>query len=157
MTNEEIERRWQQRANGMTLAEIEAELKALPIAPKTDDQIVGRAVLARKRIELVDAERNTPPQTDPLPPASAMVTAFIPDGAYVTSVQSRSLRGVYYHVQVDKTGRRTIMLPWLEFHSLAFGHSNTAGVNGGRWLDCNPHLVDRLPKNPAPPPAAPPR
>jgi hypothetical protein len=142
-----IEKRWMQRANGMTLAEIELELEKLPVSPKSDDDLIGRAVLARRRLELVDASK--PNLQAPPPDPAGMVEVIVPDGGG-TCVQSRTMPRKFYYATV-KDGRATIAMPWAEFNAIAFATAGTAGPSGGQWLECNPHLKSRFPQNPPAP------
>jgi hypothetical protein len=153
MTIEQIERRWQQRANTMTLSEVETELVRLPTTPKNDDQLIGRAVMAKRRGELVDASRPNP--NDPPPDPVGLVEVFVPEGG-AGCVQSRTMRGKYFYSELRDDGRQIIKLPWYEFVGIANATTGSgAGPNGQCWWEANPHLKAMLPVNPPPPPAAP--
>jgi hypothetical protein len=153
MTIEQIEKQWQARANSMTLDQVEDALMRLSTSPKCDVELIARAVMMRRRIELVNASRPDPqaPPPDPV----GLVEVFLPEGG-PCCVQSRTIRNKFYYAE-PRGERFAIKMPWHEFHGLAFGTAGTVGPNGGAWLECNPHLTDRLPKNPAPPPPAAPQ
>jgi hypothetical protein len=129
----------------MTLDEIDAALAALPITPTTDEDLIKRSDLMVRRVELYNEIHNRAPQQ--VAPSQPLVDVIVPPGG-PSCVQSRSILGKFYYAE-EKDGRRIIRMPWSEFYAIAFATShNSAGPNGGTWLDCNPHLADRLPKNP---------
>jgi hypothetical protein len=139
----------------MTLDEIDAAIAALPIEPQDDDALLARADLVRRRTEMIDATRNPHPQQKiaQFQPGNLVEVIVPPGGA--GAVQSRTIMGKYYYAEV-KDGHTVIMMPWDEFRAIAFAvHNSGSGPSGGAWLDANPHLVDRFPKNPAPPIAGP--
>jgi len=151
MTIEQIETHWQKRANKLSITELELELERLPTSPKTDNEIVGRATLMRRYLELTSANRPDP-QAPPPDPAG-MVEVTIPSGG-PSCVQSMTQPRKYFY-SVIKGDRAMISLPWPELRAIIFGTSGTAGLNGGAWLACNPHLQNRFTPNPPPPPPAP--
>src|SRR5262249_42029125 len=116
-----------------------------------DNDLIGRAVMTRRLGELINASKPNP-QAPPPDPAG-MVEVIVPPGG-AGCVQSLTIPRKYYYATV-KDDRTLIAMPWPEFHALMTGHANGPGPNGATWACANPHLVDRLPKNPAPPPAAP--
>jgi hypothetical protein len=148
----ETEQDWQARTSNMALADIDDLLTRLSPAAEDTRTIVGRAVAMKRRIELANASRPNP--QDPPPDPAGLIEVYLPEGG-PNCVQSRDMRAKYYYAVEMPDGRRVIRMPWHEFYRLAFSIHNGAGPNGACWLDCNPSLVDRFPKNPPPPPAAP--
>jgi hypothetical protein len=135
-----------------TLEELDAALLALPTNPVTDEDFTKRRELMTRRIELYNSIHNPPlEQQQATQHAGGLVEVIIPPGGPGAFAK----KGGGYYYATEKDGRMVAMLPWATFHSLAFGVNRGAGPNGGMWLDYNPHLVDRLPQNPAPPPPAP--
>jgi hypothetical protein len=145
----QFERHVAQKAAGMSLEEVEAELIRLPASPNNDRDLIARAVMAKRRCEILDAARpnpNAPPPVD----QAGLVDIVVPDGVDVSCIQSRTIMGRYYYREL-RGDQWIIRAPWSEFYTLAFGIHNSAGVNGAVWCAANPHLTDRLPKNSPPP------
>jgi len=147
MALEQIEKHWQQRASKLSIAEVEAELERLPTSPKTDDEIVGRASLMRRYLELTSAGKPNPP-----PDPAGLIEVVVPEGG-ATCVQSLTIPRKFYYATMQD-GRAVIRMPWRELSAIIFGTSGTDGPSGGLWLAANPHLQARFPQNPPPPLAA---
>jgi len=97
------------------LSEIDSSLLLLPVAPTTDEDLLERAALMRRRLELVSAGRpdlRTPP--DP----AGMVEVFVPEGG-AGCVMSRTLCNRFYYASEEDDGRFIIKMPWSEFYALA--------------------------------------
>ncbi|OKO74514.1 hypothetical protein AC629_34995 [Bradyrhizobium sp. NAS80.1] len=154
MDPQEFERNTEALARELTLEDVDDELCRLPASPDTDRDLIARAVMMRRRLELIDASRPNP--MAPPPDPDGMVEANLPEGA-ATCVQDRMLRGKYFYAE-DRGGRLVIRLPWRTFYDLANSiHVSGSGPNGAAWWLANPHLSDRLPKNGPPPLPEPPR
>ncbi|QIG94417.1 hypothetical protein [Bradyrhizobium sp. 6(2017)] len=139
----------------MTLVEITAALLRLPASPETDNDLIDRATLTQRRLELeaAEAERRRIEAAAMAPEESGLCDVMIPIELGAVAVASPTVPGKFYYPTQREDGRFTIRLPWSGFHALAFGINGTAGPNGANWLAENPNLAQRLPRNP-PPPAA---
>ncbi|WP_407152249.1 hypothetical protein [Bradyrhizobium sp. ORS 86] len=134
----------------MSDGEIEAALLSMPASPTDDEDVLERAALVRCQLD----RRNTAAmQATQAPPASpATVEVIVPPELGATCIQSVDRRK-YFYPRSTEDGRVVIDLPWDTFRKLAFATPGETNVSPANWLACNPHLVDRLPKN-APPPLA---
>jgi hypothetical protein len=145
-----FERKIALMASQMTLAEVNAELLRLPASPQNDRDLLARCAMMKRRHEILEAQRKPPREVDQAP-IGDMCDVIVPPGYNVSCVQSRTIRGKYFYVEM-RGDNRVIRMPWSEFYSLAFAtHTGTAGVNGAVWLESNPSLVARLPRNLPPP------
>jgi hypothetical protein len=114
----------------MTLEEIDAALAALPASPVTRDQILERAALMRRRIELVDVARR-PEAMPPVPHEIAVVTP-----AGISCILTAADK-VLYAEFID--GRPAIKMGWPDFSRLV------RSPNGGHlWANANPGLLQQL-------------
>ncbi|WP_050420310.1 hypothetical protein [Bradyrhizobium tropiciagri] len=144
----DFERDLEREASRMTLNEVDAELQRLPASPETDRDLLARAAMMRRRLELlaIDAKQSR----EAPPPSPALFEVNIPPDVGATCIWSLDRRKYFY--PEERHGRMVIMLPWETFHKLAFStRGKTAGATGAAWLAANPHLVDRLPKREQPP------
>jgi hypothetical protein len=129
---EKYTRTLEQRASRMTIDELDEELNSnLPTTPKTDENLLARAIYMRRRLELVNAARPDPKAP---PPLLAGVIAFAPPG--VDCVQRRDGLGYFYVETVD--GHNKIKMDWATFSALAMS------TGGGMWQELNHDLVQQL-------------
>jgi hypothetical protein len=136
------------KADRMSLGDIDAELRRLPASPRTDRDILARAAMTKRRFAILDAQRPHP--NAPPPDPAGMCEVNIPPGG-ATCIQSRKLRSKFFYAE-ERDGRLVVRLPWDEFRDIANStHVSGSGPNGASWWASNPHLANRLPKNPQPP------
>jgi len=123
-------------------------LVRLPAQPKIGTEVIARAVMARRRGELIDAAKPNP--NDPAPDLGGLVEVICPPG-WSACVQSKTIRNRFYYPETNGE-HTTIKLPWHEFIALT-RVTECSGPNGGCWLEANPHLAALFPKNAPPVPA----
>jgi len=153
MTFEESEKLRAKRIAGMSTSEIESALLRLPVTPSNDEDLLERAALTWRRLEIENAARvalqnQKPQRTD-------LVEVTVPPGC-ATCLQSLD-GSCYFYAEESESGQIVIKMPWAEFRALAMSIPNGGGYSGGVWADLNPHLIDRFPKNPLPALAGPPQ
>ncbi|UGY03272.1 hypothetical protein [Bradyrhizobium quebecense] len=143
----------------MTLAEVDAELPRWPSSPEDDRDVIARALLMQRRHDFVaaDIDRRAREAAAHAVEEPGLVDVVIPAELGATAIASRDRPGAFYYPEL-RAGRYVARMPWGAFHALAMSMSGSAGpsgiaVNGAAWLEANPALAARLPRN-APPPVA---
>ncbi|MBR0937302.1 hypothetical protein [Bradyrhizobium jicamae] len=135
------------RVARMSKAEVDAELMRLPASPETDADIIARATLMQRRLDLEAAKQT--PKIDPAEEAR-LVDIFIPAGCDIGCMQDGTSgnAGRFYYRRQHADGRWMIRAPWNCWLAVISGRVNTAGLGAHEWTAANSHLVQRLPVAP---------